>query len=180
MLRSRERRATPVNLRALDSPELIRLVVGWMAQKENHQWLDFGEGKQILTPAWLKIMTQRPTMVLRVYTADDPERPIGVVALDDVNRAFRTARIWAVAGDKSFAARGYATRAVSKMLTLGFRELDLGAIFTWIVEGNRSVRVVERLGFRFIGRQRQCHYIDGRPYDRLWFDLLASEHREID
>jgi RimJ/RimL family protein N-acetyltransferase len=167
-----------VKLRALDSPELIGLAAGWLAQKENHQWLDFGDGKQVLTPAWLKIMTQRPNIWLRVYTADEPERPIGLVALDDMNRTFRTARIWAVAGDKSFAARGYATRAVSQVLTLAFQELGLGAIFTWTVEGNPSVRVLERLNFRFIGRQRQCHYIDGRPYDRLWFDLLASEHRE--
>ncbi len=25
----------------------------------------------------------------------------------------------------------------------------------------------------------QSHYIDGRPYDRLMFDILASEHREL-
>ena len=25
---------------------------------------------------------------------------------------------------------------------------------------------------------RQCHYIDGCPYDRLLFDLLAKEHKE--
>jgi hypothetical protein len=30
-----------------------------------------------------------------------------------------------------------------------------------------------------MGRLRQCHYIDDRVYDRLWFDLLASEHEEI-
>jgi RimJ/RimL family protein N-acetyltransferase len=62
------------------------------------------------------------------------------------------------------------------MLTLGFRELGLQAIQTWIVEHNPSVRVAERVRFRPIGRQRRCHYIDGIPYDRLWFDLLASEH----
>jgi RimJ/RimL family protein N-acetyltransferase len=169
-----------VKLRPLDSPELIRLAAGWLAEKENFQWLDFGDRVQVVTPAWLKIMTQRTTAVLRLYTPDEAETPIGVVGLDDVNRAFRTARIWAIAGDKSFAARGYATRATAKMLTLGFRELGLGAIFTWTVEGNPSVRVLERLNFRLIGRQRQCHYIDGRPYDRLWFDLLATEHREIE
>ena len=27
-----------------------------------------------------------------------------------------------------------------------------------------------------MGRQRRCHWIEGRVYDRLWFDLLASEH----
>jgi hypothetical protein len=48
------------------------------------------------------------------------------------------------------------------------------------VAHNPSIRTIERLGFRFVGRQRQCHTIDGRPYDRLLFDLLASEHRELD
>lgn len=168
-----------MKLKAIDSPELFHLVAGWLSQKENYQWLDFGHGKQVLTPEWLKIMTQRGTDVLRVFTADDDQTPIGVVGLDDVNSRFKTARIWVVAGDKSFRARGYATRAVSRMLTLAFGELDLHAVSTWVVDGNPSIRVAERVGFKPIGRQRQCHYIDGRPYDRLWFDLLASEHKEV-
>lgn len=175
-----DRLSKPVNLRPLDSPELIHLVAGWLARNENCQWLDFGDGRQALTPAWLKIMTQRKNTLLRVYTIDEPEIPIGVVGLEDINWSFRTARVWVVAGDKAFATRGYATRATSKMLTLAFRELGLHAINTWIVDGNPSIRVAERLNLRFIGRQRQCHYIDGRPYDRVWFDLLASEHREIE
>jgi RimJ/RimL family protein N-acetyltransferase len=70
--------------------------------------------------------------------------------------------------------------ASSKLLTLAFHELGLHAVNTWIVDRNPSVRSLERLNFRFVGRQRQCHMIDGRPYDRLLFDLLASEHRELD
>jgi len=65
-------------------------------------------------------------------------------------------------------------------MTLAFRELGLRAVNTWLVDGNPSLRIIKRLGFRGIGRQRQCHYIDGRPRDRLLFDLLASEHRELD
>jgi len=102
-----------------------------------------------------------------------------VVGLSEVDRNFRTARIWVLVGDKSFHARGHATRAASKMLTLAFRELGLHAVNTWIVEGNPSVRIAKRLNFRLIGRQRECHYIDGEAHDRLWFDLLDSEHREI-
>jgi RimJ/RimL family protein N-acetyltransferase len=64
-------------------------------------------------------------------------------------------------------------------LTLAFQELGLHSVNTWTVEHNPSQRGVARLGFRFIGRQRQCHFISGQPYDRLLFDLLASEHREI-
>src|SRR5258708_3355357 len=72
------------------------------------------------------------------------------------------------------------TLASSKFMTLGFRDLGLHAINTWVVDHNPSLRIIERLGFRFIGRQRQCHYIDGQLYDRLLFDLLASEPRELD
>jgi RimJ/RimL family protein N-acetyltransferase len=70
--------------------------------------------------------------------------------------------------------------ASSRLLTFAFRDLGLRAVNTWIVENNPSLRSLERLNFRFIGRQRQCHTIDGRPYDRLLFDLLAAEHRELD
>jgi RimJ/RimL family protein N-acetyltransferase len=65
-------------------------------------------------------------------------------------------------------------------MTLAFRDLGLHSVNTWSVDLNPSLRTIERLGFRFIGRQRQCHFIDGRLYDRLLFDLLASEHRELD
>ena len=169
--------ATGVELRPLDTPEIIRLAADWLARPDNHQWLDFGQGKQSLTPEWLKIMTQRDTHLLRVFTSDKGV-PIGIVGLDDMNRHFKTARIWAVAGDEAFRRRGYATHAVSKMLTIAFRDLGLHAVNTWIIEHNPSVAIAERLNFRFIGRQRQCHVIDGRAFDRLWFDILASEHQE--
>jgi RimJ/RimL family protein N-acetyltransferase len=162
----------------LDRPELIQLVAGWLARKENNQWLDFGDGRQHLSPEWLKVAMQRGTLVLRIFTADDDDAPIGVVGLNGVNAAFKTATFWVVLGDKSYAGRGYASRATARMLTLGFEELGLHAINTWIVEHNPSVKVAANVRFRPIGRQRQCHYIDGRPYDRLWFDLLASEHKE--
>ena len=167
-----------MKLLPLESPELIRVVADWLSRKDNYEWLDFGNGKQILTPEWLKISTQRDTEVLRVFTSDDDRTPVGIVGLTNVDRTFRTARIWVVVGDKSFGARGHATQAASRLLTYAFRELDLRVVNTWIVEHNPSRRIAERLGFTLVGRQRQCHVIDGRPYDRLWFDILASEHKE--
>lgn len=167
-----------MKLLPIDTSERLRLVAGWMAREENYRWLDFGNGRQVLTPEWLRIATQRDTELLRVYTLDDDATPAGVVGLAGIDRPFRTARIWVVAGDKSFLARGKATEAASRLLTFGFRELGLEAINTWIVEDNPSVRIARRLGFQYIGRQRCCHVIEGISRDRLWFDLLASEHRE--
>lgn len=169
-----------MKLLPLDTPEVIELVARWLADKENYQWLDFGGGRQP-TPALLKVMTQRETNVLRVFTADDDTTAIGVVGFNNIDPHNKTATAWAVLGDKSYARRGYATRAFSKIVTLGFRELGLHAINTWAVENNpnKSIRVAEAVGFRFIGRQRECHYIDGRPYDRLLLDILPEEYKEL-
>ncbi len=162
-----------------DRPELLELAAGWLAQKENYQWLDFGGGRQVATPALLKIMAQRDTHFIRLYT-DHDGRPIGIVGLNNLDRVARTATFWGVAGDKSFRTRGYGTLAAAKFLSLVFRELGLHSINTWVAEHNPSLRIGERLNYHFIGRQRQCHMIDGRLVDRLLFDLLASEHRDLD
>jgi RimJ/RimL family protein N-acetyltransferase len=169
-----------VKLLPLDRPELIELAAGWLAQKENHQWLDFGNGGQAISPALLKVMAQRDTHFIRLYTGPHDDTPIGIAALNSVDRRFRSAVFWGAAGDKSFRSRGWGTLAGSRFLTLAFRELGLHVIQTWVAEGNPSQRLVERLGFRVVGRQRQCHAIDGRLRDRLLYDLLASEHCELD
>jgi RimJ/RimL family protein N-acetyltransferase len=169
-----------MKLLPLDRPEFFELVAGWLARKENHQWLDFGNGRQTFTPTLLKVMAQQESHFMRLYTSDRDDTPIGIVGLIRVDRAFKTAMFWGLCGDKSFRNRGMSNLASSKLMTIAFRELGLRAINTWAVEHNQSNRVIERLGFRYIGRQRQCHEIDGRLYDRLLYDLLASEHRELD
>ena len=161
----------------LDTPEILELAAGWLARKENYQWLDFGNE---ITPTLLKIMARRESHFLRVYTADRDDAPVGILGLNYVDRAFKTATFWAVAGDKSFRRRGYVSFATSRFMSLAFRELGLHAINTWAVECNPSLRAIKRVGFRYVGRLRQSHCIDGRLYDRLLFDLLASEHRELE
>ncbi|HEX7952953.1 MAG TPA: GNAT family protein [Burkholderiales bacterium] len=168
-----------MRLLALDTSELIAQAASWLACKQNYQWLDFGSGRQVVTPAVLKIMLHKDSNFMRVYTSDDDGTPIGLVGLNNVDRVYGTATFWGLSGDKSFGSRGYSTLASSKLMTLAFGSLGLASVNTWAVEGNPSIRTIERLGFRFIGRLRRCHYIDDRPCDRLLFDLLAEEHTEI-
>src|SRR6266487_4498920 len=172
------RRLRTMKLLPLNSPELIELVAGWLVKPDNYKWLDFGNGVQMVNPITLKIMIQRDIYVSRSYTAGHGDVPAGVVGLTNVDRHFKTASIWAVLGNKRYG--GCTREAVTKLLTFGFTELGLHAVSAWTVETNiPAQRVLEALHFKYIGRQRQCHYIDGRPYDRLLFDLLATEHLEI-
>ncbi len=169
-----------MTLRPLSSFADFELAAAWLQRKENYQWLDFGSSRQGVTPALLKIMVQRQTNFIRLYTSDADDTPIGIVALTNVDRNMRTGTFWIVAGDKSFRSRGWGRIAALRFLALAFRDLGLHTVNTWIVEHNVARRGAEQLGFRFIGRQRQCHFIDGQPYDRLLFDLLAGELPEIE
>src|SRR5438477_10329985 len=79
---------TRMQLKPPDSPELIHLVADWLSRKENYQWLDFGDGRQQVSAEWLKIAMQRGTYLLRVFTSDVDDRPIGLVGLSNINERF--------------------------------------------------------------------------------------------
>jgi len=164
-------------LKPIETLELVDQVAAWLAAKENAQWLDFGDGQKTVTPAWVKIVARSPRHILRVFTSDTGE-PIGVAALGTIDHTFKTATLWFVLGDKRYARCGYTTRAAAEIVRAGFLEMGLHAINTWTVEGNPSVNIIRRLHFRAVGRQRQCHWIDGSPRDRLLFDILAAEHSQ--
>ncbi len=80
-------------------------------------------------------------------------------------------------GDKGVANQRHTTAAVSRLLAIGFNELSLRAISAWAVEANHpSIRVLEKNGFRYIGKQRACHIVNGTVMDRLLFDLVSDEY----
>src|SRR5207302_7474913 len=165
--------ARGMKLLPLDNPELIELVAGWVGREENYKWLDFGNGILAPTAVSLKVMTQRDLHVLRAFTPDGSDLPIGVVALSNVDRRFKTAgSLWAVLGRKRYG--GFARRAASRILTYGFQELGLEVIGAWTVDHNvPSRRAPDHPNFPAIGRQRRCHFRDGRAPDRLRTDMLA-------
>ena len=71
-----------MELLPLDKPELIQLAVQWLGREENYKWLDFGDGAHRLTAISLRIMTQRDLHVLRVFTPDDSDLPVGIERRD--------------------------------------------------------------------------------------------------
>jgi RimJ/RimL family protein N-acetyltransferase len=167
-----------MELITLDNQGLLDRAAGWLSEKRNRQWLDTDSGSQQLGPMALKAMGRSDTHILRAFTSDETAEAIGLVTLSSVNRDFRSAVLWALLGDRDYAAKGYVYRATSAMLTLGFAEYGLECVNAWAVECNHaSLRILQKLNFKPIGRQRDCHYIDGRPFDRLLFELQSSDHR---
>lgn len=158
----------------------IPMVASWLGQKENYQWLDFGNGKQSLDAVILRLMIHRPVHHLRLFTAGNAGPSIGIVALSPIDPHFGVAQLWYVLGDKSYSMCGYTSAAVSALLDYGFRVLHLESVNAWAVASNiPSIRVLEKNCFRLIGTQRRCHRLDGVSVDRLLFDLVATEYRPL-
>ena len=86
-----------MKLLPLDRPERIKLAADWLGREENYKWLDFGEGAQALSVISLKLMTQRDLHMLRLFTSDESDLPIGMVGLSDVRPHLKMAgSVWAV------------------------------------------------------------------------------------
>ena len=169
-----------MELRPLE-PDDLETVAGWLAEEENYRWLDFGGGQQVLSAVSLAMMRQRDMHCLRVFNSDDDDHPAGIVVLSNVSSGFGSATLWYVLGDKAQSGRGLTSRAVAKILSVGFDELGLESVNAWAIESNTpSIRVLEKNGFTLIGRQRRCHKVAGELVDRLLFDLLVTEHRGLE
>ena len=102
---------------------------------------------------------------------------VGGCGLDQIRWDHRNAHVgyWIA---RPHWRKGYASEAVSLLISAGFRELGLHRIDTGVFPGNpRSIRVLRRLGFRFEGRARQDRVVDGRYRDRILFGLLRQGFR---
>lgn len=153
----------------------IALVASWLTRADITRWLDFGRGRQHLPGPALAIMVQQDAHRLWLVR-DTLSEVVGVVALSDISVPFGTAVLWYAIGVVEARGHGVATAAVNAALEEGFGSLGLHVVQAWVVDGNvASIRVLERAGFRFGGRQRASHVLDGERRDRLLYDRLRDD-----
>ena len=75
---------------------------------------------------------------------------------------------------------GYMTEAVSEVLQYGFKELELNRIEATVDASNtRSIRLLERMGFKREGHLRHRHFYGGAYQDELYYGLLRSDWKKM-
>lgn len=81
--------------------------------------------------------------------------------------------------DPAFWRHGLMTEALLVMLRFGFEKMKLNRIQAIIdSENSRSIRLVQRLGFKMEGVLRQNSYFNGQYRDELCFSLLKHEWKK--
>jgi RimJ/RimL family protein N-acetyltransferase len=96
--------------------------------------------------------------------------PAGLIALSDIDLVDGIAMVWYVI-DAEQRGRGIATLAINDVVRHAFDELNLATVYAWVMQDNvASSRVLEKNGFRPMGRMRQATLSNGQRVDRIYFD----------
>lgn len=108
------------------------------------------------------------------------EQIIGLISLIDVRRQHRCwtlnrAELAYWIGTRH-QGQGYATEAASIVVEFGFEKLQLHKIHVYHAANNpASGRTIDKLGFRFIGEEKEAFQKDGVWHDLRHFERLVSE-----
>ncbi len=103
-------------------------------------------------------------------------RPIGHTDLFDVDWRGRTAIFGILIGEADARGKGYGTETARLMLDYAFTALGLHSVLLTTDEYNLAGRrAYEKAGFREFGRRRECTWMNGRYWDLVYMDCLATE-----
>lgn len=103
-------------------------------------------------------------------------RPIGSVAVWTTDPHDRNGEL-GYTFHRDYWGNGYATKAVSHLLEIGFNKLHLERISATCHPNNiGSIRVLEKSGFSLEGRLRSHRLVRGARRDSMLFSILREEH----
>jgi RimJ/RimL family protein N-acetyltransferase len=105
-------------------------------------------------------------------------RPVGNVALQEIDYRNRTAELGIYIGDPGCRGRGYGSEATRLILSFAFRILGLNNVMLRVYEYNElAIHVYRKAGFREFGRRSQGQFMDGRFWDVILMECVAADFR---
>jgi ribosomal-protein-alanine N-acetyltransferase len=148
--------------------------MSWSAHTDREQTREFVKGQLAATAentgcAWAIVYDNRP---------------IGCVSLESIRWQLRALRV-----DRSELGywlapdhwgKGFMTEAATAAVRFGFETIGLHKVTTRCFADNHgSRRVIEKVGFRFVGRAEDDIWRDGRWHTHLVYELTSPEWPDV-
>jgi RimJ/RimL family protein N-acetyltransferase len=111
----------------------------------------------------------------------DSKEAIGIARLEKEDWAnVRNADVGTYIGKKELWGKGYGQQITVALLEIVFNQLNMDRCAASSVEYNmRAHKVLETCGFKKAGVIRQSAFVNGRKWDRIYFDILRDEYLKI-
>ena len=127
---------------------------------------------------WLALQKGEPRKYyFFVIEAKEDNQFIGLIAFDIGKPNYRTAEVWYKLHSSQWG-KGYATEALTRMLSFGFNDLDLHRIEAGCdVENIASYKVLEKAGMTREGMKRKKLPIRGEWKDNYFYGILEEDFK---
>jgi RimJ/RimL family protein N-acetyltransferase len=123
------------------------------------------------------ISGRNPTEIEFVIESAEPPMPIGYCRVYRVDHKNRSAEITCIIGEEAFRNKGYGPATARLLVDYCFGQLNMNRVGADSYSFNpRGIRVLEKVGFRREGVQRQAVFKNGVYHDKVLFGLLKNEY----
>ena len=106
----------------------------------------------------------------------EDDKLIGNCGIQEIEQLRQCAEVGLFIGDEENRNKGYGEEVLNLLLGYGFDYLNLNNIMLKVFSFNeRAISCYKKIGFKEIGRRRQCYYLKGKFYDEVYMDILREE-----
>ena len=125
---------------------------------------------------WISSLLTDQTNIMFIVERLESSEIIGCCGLTNINWKEGHGEVSIYIGEEKWQKKGYASDTIQVLLKYGFGELRLHRIYAIIFEYNESsIRLFEKNGFKFEGKQRESRFWDSKFYDELIYGILDRE-----
>jgi RimJ/RimL family protein N-acetyltransferase len=123
-----------------------------------------------------ELRKNKSSMVNFAIVENSSNELVGFIGIGSIDWQSRNAMIWYFIG-KEHWGKGYASEALALICEFAFENMNLEKLYTFVHEPNKaSQRILEKNGFKLIGRFRKHAYIPKYGYvDSFAYELLREE-----
>lgn len=158
--------------------DALPLVYRWFNDFELLRTAGIGDGPWSMerVKAWCQRFGGGPDESWFMIYELDTGQPIGFAGLRDIDERHGTAEYAISIGDSAQRGKGYGTEATRLMLDYAFIARGLHSVLLDVAAYNPGgIRAYEKAGFREIGRRHEADLMDGKRWDIVYMQALASE-----
>lgn len=113
-----------------------------------------------------------------IHTNDDTL--IGVAYIAGISEANRHCKIGVTIGDRNYWGQGFGRESLELLLDYCFNDLKMHRVSAETFEYNTAwQKLVEHMGFKKEGTEREYLFRDGRFWDNEIYSMLEQEYRAI-